>query len=35
MGFYETYSEDIKAFFEALVDFVKTIIDKLNLCANA
>ncbi len=35
MGFYETYEEDIKAFFEALIEFVKTLIDKLNVCGNA
>ncbi len=34
MGFYETYEDDIKAFIQALVDFVKAIIDKLNLCGN-
>ncbi len=34
MEFLETYKEDIQAFIQALVDFVKTIIDKLNLCGN-
>lgn len=29
MNFYETYKEDIQAFFEALIDFIKTIIAKL------
>ncbi len=29
MGFYETYKEDIKAFLEALIDFVKALIAKL------
>ncbi len=29
MGFYETYEEDIKAFFDALIEFIKTLISKL------
>ncbi len=29
MGFYETYKEDIKAFIDALIEFVKTLIAKL------
>ena len=29
MGFYETYKDDIKAFLEALFEFVKTLFAKL------
>lgn len=29
MEFFETYKDDIKAFFEALIEFVKTVIAKL------
>ena len=29
MEFFETYKEDIKAFIEALVEFVKALIAKL------
>lgn len=29
MEFFETYKEDIKAFIEALIDFIKAIFDKL------
>jgi hypothetical protein len=29
MEFFETYKEDIKAFFEALIEFVKAVITKL------
>ncbi len=29
MEFFETYKEDIKAFFEALIEFIKTVFEKL------
>lgn len=29
MEFFETYKEDIKAFIEALIEFVKTLFAKL------
>ncbi len=29
MEFFETYKDDIKAFFDALIEFIKTILAKL------
>ena len=35
MEFFETYKDDIKAFIEALVEFIKTVYAKLTAEASA